>query len=63
MPVEVNTRLLEYQGTTVVFSVIRDISERKRAEEQLRAERGVHTGASSTPWTRGSSSSTGTSAS
>jgi PAS domain S-box-containing protein len=37
MPVEVNSRLLEYKGTTVFFSVIRDISERKRAEELLRA--------------------------
>ena len=37
MPVEVNSRLLEFQGKTVYFSVIRDISERKHAEELLRA--------------------------
>ena len=36
MPVEVNSRLLEYKGKQVFFSVIRDITERKKAEEALR---------------------------
>jgi len=36
MPVEVNCRLHEYEGKQAYFSVIRDISERKQAEQQLR---------------------------
>jgi PAS domain S-box-containing protein len=36
MPVEVNCRLHEYEGRPVYFSVIRDITERKRAEMLLR---------------------------
>lgn len=36
MPVEVNCRLHEYEGRQVYFSVIRDITERKRAEQLLR---------------------------
>lgn len=36
MPVEVNSRLLEYRGKPVYFSVVRDITERKRAESSLR---------------------------
>ncbi len=36
MPVEVNSRLLMHRGRHVLFSVIRDITERKRAEEALR---------------------------
>jgi len=36
MPVEVNTRILDYDGEKVIFSVIRDITERKRAEEALK---------------------------
>lgn len=36
MPVEVNSRLLEYKGRQVFFSVVRDITERKQAEEKLR---------------------------
>ena len=35
MPVEVNSRLIEYDGRTVFFSVIRDITERKKAEELI----------------------------
>jgi PAS domain S-box-containing protein len=35
MPVEINARIIEYDGRKAVFSIIRDISERKRAEEQL----------------------------
>ncbi len=36
MPVEINARILELNGEKVFFSVIRDISERKQFEEQLR---------------------------
>lgn len=36
MPVEVNARVMELGGREIVFSVIRDISERKQFEEQLR---------------------------
>ncbi|HYQ47672.1 MAG TPA: PAS domain S-box protein, partial [Thermodesulfovibrionales bacterium] len=37
MPVEVNCRLLNYEGRKVYFSIIRDITERKQAETLLRA--------------------------
>jgi PAS domain S-box-containing protein len=37
MPVEVNSRLLEYKEKQVYFSVIRDITDRKRTEEALQA--------------------------
>jgi PAS domain S-box-containing protein len=40
MPVEVNSRLLEYEGRNVYLSVIRDITERKR-EEGIARERGL----------------------
>ena len=36
MSVEINARLMEFQGRKVFFSIIRDISERKRAESELR---------------------------
>jgi len=36
MPVEVNTRILDYDGKKVFFSIGRDITERKRAEEALK---------------------------
>jgi PAS domain S-box-containing protein len=36
MPVEVNTRILDYDGRQVFFSIVRDITERKRAEEALK---------------------------
>ncbi len=36
MPVEVNSRFWEYKGRQVLFSVIRDITERKKAESSLR---------------------------
>jgi PAS domain S-box-containing protein len=35
MPVEVNSRLFNYMGQEVFFSVIRDITERKRMEEEI----------------------------
>jgi PAS domain S-box-containing protein len=36
IPVEISTRQYSHQGRAMVISVIRDISERKRAEEALR---------------------------
>lgn len=36
MPVEINARLLDLQGEQIVLSIVRDISERKTLEEQLR---------------------------
>ncbi len=36
MPVEVNARLIEYDGKMAHFSVARDITERKQAEERIR---------------------------
>jgi PAS domain S-box-containing protein len=36
MPVEINGRLLAYEGRQVYFSIVRDITERKKAEETLR---------------------------
>jgi len=36
MPVEVNSRMLEYMSRNIYFSVIRDITERKRVEMKLR---------------------------
>jgi PAS domain S-box-containing protein len=36
IPVEVSTRVLELKGTRLLFSIVRDITERKRAEEALR---------------------------
>lgn len=35
IPVEVSTRLLELNGTRLLFSLVRDITERKQAEEAL----------------------------
>lgn len=37
MPVEVNTRIIEYEGRPTALSVARDITERKRAKEELQA--------------------------
>jgi two-component system cell cycle sensor histidine kinase/response regulator CckA len=36
IPVEVNARRIEYQGESAILAVVRDITERKRAEEALR---------------------------
>ncbi len=41
MPVEVNSRLIDYEGRTVCLSVIRDITERKRAEAELAGQRAM----------------------
>jgi PAS domain S-box-containing protein len=39
IPAEINTRLYEDQGRPMVLSIIRDITDRKRAEEELRENR------------------------
>jgi PAS domain S-box-containing protein len=36
MPVEINARMIDYEGKKAIFSIIRDITERKQAEETLR---------------------------
>ncbi len=36
MPVEINSRLLDYNGQKVYFSIIRDITERKKAEDAIK---------------------------
>jgi len=36
IPVEINARLFDWNGEPVILSVVRDITERKRAEEKLR---------------------------
>ncbi|MGA9348089.1 MAG: PAS domain S-box protein [Anaerolineae bacterium] len=36
IPVEVNAHRIEYQGEPAILAVVRDITERKRAEEELR---------------------------
>ena len=38
IPVEVNARLFHYNGQVTILSVIRDMTERKRAEEELRQQ-------------------------
>jgi len=35
MPVEINTRIIDLEGEKMIFSVIRDISERKSAEQRI----------------------------
>ncbi|MFA4829624.1 MAG: PAS domain S-box protein [Thermodesulfovibrionales bacterium] len=35
MPVEINSRIIDFEGRKAFFSIIRDITERKRAEEKL----------------------------
>jgi PAS domain S-box-containing protein len=35
MPVEVNSRILDYEGRQVCLSIIRDITKRKKAEKEL----------------------------
>lgn len=37
MPVEIHARLIEYQGRKLVLSIVRDITERKRAEEEQKS--------------------------
>ena len=39
IPVEVHTRTFDYQGRLAILSTVRDITERKRDEEQIKAER------------------------
>ncbi len=35
IPVEINSKLINFQGKTAVLSIVRDITERKKAEEEL----------------------------
>ncbi|HXH71776.1 MAG TPA: PAS domain S-box protein [Mariprofundaceae bacterium] len=35
MPVEINSRVIEHRGNKVFFSIVRDVSERKKTEAQL----------------------------
>lgn len=35
MPVEINSRIIEFDGKKVFFSIVRDITERKQAEERI----------------------------
>ncbi len=44
IPIEVNTRIISYQGKPAVLSVARDITERKKAERQLSSELARATG-------------------
>jgi len=39
IPVEVNARRIEYKGEPAILAVVRDITDRKRAEEELRKSR------------------------
>lgn len=41
MPVEINSRLMLYEGKQVFFSIIRDITERKRADDLIRQQFGI----------------------
>ncbi len=44
MPVEINARFMDFQGSKVIFSVVRDITVRTRMEEALRqSEKRYHT--------------------
>jgi PAS domain S-box-containing protein len=36
MPVEINAKIMDFDGKKVLFGVVRDITERKKAEETLR---------------------------
>ncbi|MBI4838319.1 MAG: PAS domain S-box protein [Nitrospirae bacterium] len=39
MPVEINSRIIDYGGRKVYFSIVRDITERKRSEAELKRHR------------------------
>ena len=41
MPVESNVRIINFEGKKVMYSIVRDISERKHAEEIAQDERGT----------------------
>ncbi|MHB8845041.1 MAG: PAS domain S-box protein [Nitrospirota bacterium] len=34
MPVEINARIIDYEGRKAIFSIVRDITERKQAEQE-----------------------------
>jgi diguanylate cyclase (GGDEF)-like protein/PAS domain S-box-containing protein len=36
IPIEANTRIIEYEGNKAILSVVRDITDRKRVEEELK---------------------------
>ncbi|MEK7399290.1 MAG: PAS domain S-box protein [Candidatus Poribacteria bacterium] len=42
IPVEVNGKIIEYNGTPAVLGISRDITERKKAEEKLRESKERH---------------------
>jgi PAS domain S-box-containing protein len=42
IPVEINAQMIRMQGREVIFSVARDITERKRAEEALRESQSLY---------------------
>ena len=44
MPVEVQARLVSFRGEQLVLSVVRDISERKRTQQQLELETELNSG-------------------
>ena len=44
MPVEINASLIEINGNQLILSVVRDISERKRMEEELAAKESRYRG-------------------
>lgn len=42
LPVEISSQLVNYEGETCILSIVRDISERKQAEEALVASERLH---------------------
>ena len=36
MPIEINTRVIDFEGKRTILSIIRDITIRKRAKKELR---------------------------
>jgi PAS domain S-box-containing protein len=50
MPVEINAKVIDYDGKKAIFSIIRDITERKRAEEaRVQGEKRFHALFNNTP--------------
>ena len=50
MPVEISARIIDYDGRKAIFSIIRDISKRKQAEEEKnRSEKRFHALFDNTP--------------
>jgi len=44
IPVDINSSLIDYSGSPAILAVMRDISERRRAEEALRRSEAEHRG-------------------